>query len=220
MKSWQIMLLVPLFTITFVARGIWTVVLSLLAGMGMASAKEDSKAAPAKSEPDMMVTCYDMAAPVSNFTDPRWMDVAELESWAAAERDIIAAIRNGVEKYQVLQAKIDLAGEKAAAAASAVDKKLLKKESYDIVVQSLQVWHRNLALSTGKVECYKPAILPPIMENISARLSELADLQANGKLTSQAITQAHQAISAEINKERSAGVGEEATEFLLQLLGF
>lgn len=212
-------LCLPLLGLAFFSRVLWTGILGILAGLGMACAKQTGSSG---TQDDMgEVTCYKQVAYHSPFEGSRWEGNAELEEWARAEHSVLYFTRNrGMEKleYNELKERIDIAERAAVAAKTAVDRKELLPEAYSNAMKILSIWHRELAMSSSNVLCYQEASYPPYIDDVNRKLQSLEKMSGEGKLNDDTIKQAREGIKASLVKEIKPEEAEELSLLLVSLL--
>jgi hypothetical protein len=216
----------PVLGLIYSGRILWSAVLALLAGLGLACSKSDGTPDNAKpsteadNPPQPIVTCYQTVAPAPVFSEPKWVGVVELENWAYAERAILAVIHDERINFDQLQPLIKQANDAYAGAQSAVGKGLLSTETYQLAGQFFAEWHQTIATTHSEVLCYKSLLVTPMIADVNTQLTQLNDLRRAGKLNKAAVEQAMQAIKQRMGKETSPAVAEELSRLLIQILEF
>jgi hypothetical protein len=220
-------LILPVVGLIYSGRILWSAVLALLAGLGLACSKSDGTAnsgnppgGGTKDSPEPVVTCYQTVAPTSAFSDAKWQDNAELLQWAYAERAILSMIRDERINFDQLQPLIKTAEDAYQQAQSAVGKGLLSAEAYQLAGQFFAEWHQTIATTHSEVLCYKSLLVTPMIADINTQLTTLNDLRRAGKLNKAAVEQAQSSIKQRMSKETSPAVAEELSRLLIQILEF
>jgi hypothetical protein len=70
------------------------------------------------------------------------------------------------------------------------------------------------------VKCYDRSPTPPVVGNVANRLSTLASLRKQGKITAQAVDEVEAGMEEDLKGTESADVADELSRFLLDLLGY
>jgi hypothetical protein len=209
----------PLLGLAFFSRVLWTGILGILAGLGMACAKQIGNSG---TQDDIQeVTCYKQVAYHSTLEGTRWENNLELDAWARAEHSILSLIRNkGTEKleYNALMEQIDIAERAAVAAKAAVDRKELLPDAYFNAMKILNIWHRELAASSSNVLCYQEASYPPYIDDVNRKLQSLEKLSTEGKLNDDTMKQVREGIKESLVKEIKPEAAEELSLLLVSLL--
>lgn len=219
-------LVLPLIGLAYAGRAMWSTVLALLAGLGMACSKSDGTPDSAKpstkadNPPQPIVTCYQTVAPEPVFTEPKWAGVTELENWAHAERAILSVIRTERINFDKLQPLIKQANDAYTRAQSTVGKGLLSAEAYQLAGQFFAEWHQTIATTHSEVLCYKSLLVTPMIADLNSQLTQLNDLRRAGKLNKAAVEQAQSSIKERVGRETSPAVAEELSRLLIQILEF
>jgi len=215
--------LMPILAVGYLGRSIWTGVLALLAGMGMSSAcnADGTKPKAEADDPNAMVECYKQVAVTETIMkDSRWAHSDLIADWAIAERAILTYANGGVADFDEMETKIATAQQAAVRAKPVVTSGMLSQPVYDLAIGILNEWHANMAMSYSGVKCYKKAVTPPMVEDSSNRLSSLVRLQAQGKLTAEALAQVKEGMKTSLTASLSSKESAELADFLLDLLGF
>jgi hypothetical protein len=196
------LLIIPIVGLTLASRWIWTTILGLLAGVGVASAKQNDFFDVDQNPQG--VKCYEIATPPSMLQGTPWEYVDEMEMWAGAEQaifDTITVSGNDRVDYDLLQRLIQDAERAATAAKGMVARQKLREETYNKAIEILQNWHADVATSKSSVKCYERVTVPPYVADISQQLMSLEKLQEQGKLSESVIAQVRTGIKGRMVKK-------------------
>lgn len=213
------LLVLPVVGLTLASRWIWTTVLGLLAGMGMACAKQTDNQKSQSNE--RMVTCYEPMPMPSVLEGTPWAYSEEMEAWANAEHGIIDMLRGKGKaslQYDDLQKLITAAELAGRSAKVVVDRKQLHPDTYTMAMEVLINWHRDVAITTTAIKCYEKMVTPPYIDDINSNLMTINQLQAEGKLDDKVVAQVKAGIKERLGKETKPEVAEELSLLLVSLL--
>lgn len=222
MKSslfWQLLVMLPIAGVAFAARTVWMGILAVLAGLGVVSARSESDSS--ERDTSGMVKCY-VRVPVkqSLMQDARWADSDLLNKWAEAERNVIKCLMVGESGYDMLDDMAMSAGQAGMEAEKVVTQGLLSGEAYGMAREILDEWHADMVTSYGGVKCYDRSVTLPYVGNVANRLSTLASLRKQGKITAQAVDEVEAGMEQDLKGVQSTAVADELSSFLIDLLGY